>query len=111
MENIKRGKFLQVSALGLAAGAAARADGLVPVEAKDQADRVVVNEVDVLVVGGGTAGVVAAIQAARAGAKTLVVERGTQLGGTMTTGGVAWPGLFGAWGKQVIAGIGRELTR
>ena len=31
----------------------------------------VTNEVDVLVVGGGTAGTIAAIQAGRAGAKTL----------------------------------------
>ena len=66
---------------------------------------------DVLVVGGGTAGTIAAIQAARAGAKTLLVERGTQLGGTTTTGGVAFPGLFDAWGKQIIAGIGWELVK
>ena len=66
--------------------------------------------VDVLVVGGGTAGTIAALQAARAGAKTLLVERGTQLGGTTTTGGVAFPGLFYAWGKQIIAGIGWELV-
>lgn len=69
------------------------------------------NEVDVLVVGGGTAGHVAAIQAARAGAKTLLVERNSQLGGTTTTGGVAFPGLFDAWGKQVIAGIGWEIVK
>ena len=62
-------------------------------------------EADVLVVGGGTAGTIAAIQAARAGAKTLIVERGPQLGGTATTGGVSFPGLFDAWGKQIIAGI------
>jgi glycine/D-amino acid oxidase-like deaminating enzyme len=67
-------------------------------------------DVDVLVVGGGTAGAVAAIQAARAGAKTAIVERGPQLGGTMTTGGVAFPGLFHAWGRQIIAGIGWELV-
>ncbi len=72
---------------------------------------VVQTRVDVLVVGGGTAGTIAAIQAARAGAKTLVVERGTQLGGTTTTGGVAFPGLFDAWGKQIIAGIGWELVK
>ena len=65
-------------------------------------------EADVLVVGGGTAGTIAAIQAARAGARVLLVERGAQLGGTMTTGGVAFPGLFDAWGKQIIAGIGWE---
>lgn len=67
-------------------------------------------DVDVLIVGGGTAGAVAAIQAARAGARTAVLERGPQLGGTMTTGGVAFPGLFHAWGRQIIAGIGWELV-
>jgi hypothetical protein len=65
---------------------------------------------DVLVIGGGTAGTIAAMQAARAGAKTLVVEMGGQLGGTTTVGGVAYPGLFHAWEKQVIAGIGWELV-
>ena len=29
----------------------------------------------------------------------------------MTTGGVAFPGLFDAWGKQIIAGIGWELVK
>ena len=58
---------------------------------------------DILVVGGGTAGVIAAIQAGRAGRKTILVENGSQLGGTTTTGGVAFPGIFFAWGKQVIS--------
>ena len=66
---------------------------------------------DVLVLGGGTAGVVAAIQAARLGARTLLVEKNALLGGTMTAGGVAFPGLFHAWGKPVIAGIGWDLVR
>lgn len=69
------------------------------------------DNVDVLVVGGGTAGHVAAIQVGRAGASVLLVERGSQLGGVMTTGGVAYPGLFDAWGKQVIAGIGWEIVK
>jgi pyruvate/2-oxoglutarate dehydrogenase complex dihydrolipoamide dehydrogenase (E3) component len=44
-----------------------------------------INEkVDVVVAGGGTAGHVAAIQAARAGIMTSVIEAGTMLGGTMT---------------------------
>ena len=71
----------------------------------------VTNKVDVLVVGGGTAGTIAAIQVGRAGAKTLLLERNNQLGGTTTTGGVSFPGLFDAWGKQIIAGIGWELVR
>jgi hypothetical protein len=33
-----------------------------------------------------------------------------QVGGNTTTGGVNFPGLFHAWGKQVIAGIGWELV-
>jgi hypothetical protein len=74
-------------------------------------DSNVTNKVDVLVVGGGTAGTIAAIQAGRAGARTLLLERNSQLGGTTTTGGVSFPGLFDAWGKQIIAGIGWELVR
>lgn len=41
---------------------------------------------DVLVCGGGTAGVVAAIAAARQGAKTLLVERSFAVGGMLTIG-------------------------
>ena len=66
---------------------------------------------DILVVGGGTAGVVAAIQAGRAGCKTVLIENGSQLGGTITTGGVVFPGLFHAWGRRVIGGPGWELVR
>jgi hypothetical protein len=63
---------------------------------------------DILIVGGGPAGVVAATQAARAGATVLLVEKSGMLGGTTTSGGVNLPGLFHAWGRQVIAGIGWE---
>ena len=62
------------------------------------------------VVGGGTAGAIAAIQASRAGAKVVLIEHGSQLGGTTTVGGVAFPGLFHAWGKPIISGIGWELV-
>jgi hypothetical protein len=66
---------------------------------------------DVAVVGGGTAGVIAAVQAARAGARTLLVEKNGLLGGTVTAAGICFPGLFHAWGRQVVAGIGWELVR
>ena len=59
-------------------------------------------DVDVLVVGGGSAGHVAAIQAGRLGAKTVLLERNSQLGGTTTTGGVCFPGLFHAWGNRLF---------
>jgi hypothetical protein len=61
-------------------------------------------EYDVAVLGGGTAGVFAAISAARLGAKTVLVEKNARLGGTITAGGVNYPGLFFAWGKQIIGG-------
>ena len=63
-----------------------------------------------MIVGGGTAGTIAAIQAARAGAKTVLIEQGGLLGGTTTAGGINFPGLFHAWGRQVIGGIGWELV-
>ncbi|MDR1963687.1 MAG: FAD-dependent oxidoreductase [Planctomycetaceae bacterium] len=69
------------------------------------------DHVDVLVVGGGTAGIMAALQAARAGVKTMLVERSSQLGGTITNGGLSSPGMFNAWGKQIIAGIGWDLVK
>ena len=58
------------------------------------ADGEITSEVDVLVVGGGTAGTITAIQAGRAGAKTLLVERHSQLGGMTTTGAVE------CWGRD-----------
>ena len=61
-------------------------------------------ESDVVVIGGGTTGVFSAISAAKKGAKTILVEKNSTLGGTMTTGGVNFPGLFYAWGKQIIDG-------
>src|SRR5690606_17254454 len=36
---------------------------------------------------------------------------GSQLGGTISTAGVAFPGIFFAWGKQVIGGVGWELVK
>ena len=106
---------MQYSAAGIAlaasSGVAFGAESTIQPQPADKTQGSLTTEADVLVVGGGTAGTIAAIQAARTGAKALIVERGTQLGGTTTTGGVAFPGLFDAWGKQIIAGIGWELVK
>ena len=69
----------------------------------------VTETVDVLIAGGGTAGHIAAIQAARAGVKTVVIEVGTMLGGTMTSGGVYMPNHFFNTNGPVVQGIPWEL--
>lgn len=46
-------------------------------------------EYDVLIIGGGTSGTAAAIQAARDGAKVLLVEENEWLGGMLTSAGVS----------------------
>lgn len=56
---------------------------------KFHADALGCREHDVLVCGGGTAGVWAALSAAEHGAGTLVIESRSALGGTRTHGGVA----------------------
>ena len=71
----------------------------------------VIDEVDVLVAGGGAAGIAAAVAAARSGARTMLVERYGSLGG-MATGGLVILLLTmddGA-GRQVVAGICQELV-
>lgn len=65
---------------------------------------------DVIVVGGGASGTVAAIAAARQGAKTLVIERGGCLGGAATANLVAqWVAFFHGE-TRVIGGIPFELA-
>jgi hypothetical protein len=65
--------------------------------------------VDVLVAGGGTAGHIAALQAARAGVRTAIIEAGSMLGGTMTAGGVYMPNHFFRPQGPVVLGIAWEL--
>ena len=69
-------------------------------------------EYDVLVVGGGPAGVNAAIASVRNSARTLLLERHGFLGGLLTAGLVTWPGGFHTEsGEQVIKGIPDELVQ
>jgi len=71
----------------------------------------VLYDVDVLVVGGGTAGAMAAIAAARAGAKTLVIERFATLGGVPVNDLMASCGnrFYSRDGKQILRGLPYEL--
>lgn len=64
---------------------------------------------DVVIVGGGFSGSIAAIAASREGAKTLVIESWGFLGGTLTGAGVGPMMTFHAGDKQVIRGITDEL--
>jgi len=71
----------------------------------------IVDEVDVLIAGGGAGGIAAAIAAARTGARTMLVERYGSLGG-MATGGLVILLLTmddGA-GRQVVGGICQEFV-
>lgn len=74
-------------------------------------------EVDVAVLGGGPAGLTAALAAARNGAQTLLIERYGVLGGLFATTYANYPGtpglgmsFQGASGKQVVGGIGWEMV-
>lgn len=67
---------------------------------------------DVVVAGGGPGGIAAAVAAARAGAKTLLLERYGFLGGIATAG---WVDLLlgispAATGEMVVGGVFRELV-
>ncbi|MDQ7840530.1 MAG: FAD-dependent oxidoreductase [bacterium] len=65
---------------------------------------------DVAVMGGGPAGTVAAVAAAREGARVVLVERYGFLGGTLTAALVAPMMGFHAGGRQVVAGIPEEIV-
>jgi FAD dependent oxidoreductase len=65
---------------------------------------------DVVVAGGGPAGINAAIAAGRTGSKTLLVERYGFLGGMSTVALVyPWMTFHTESGKQVIKGIAQEI--
>ncbi len=69
-----------------------------------------IHEYDVVVIGGGPAGSVASIAAAREGARVACVERYGFLGGTLTAAMVAPIMGFHAGEEQVVRGIPQEIV-
>jgi len=83
---------------------------------QEAAKRLPVRRFDVAVAGGGTAGVVAALAAARQGARTVLVETKGYTGGVAVEGGTAlhsffnlWKGFPGVQKRQVVKGIPQEI--
>ena len=111
-----RRDFLKKGALGAAAVAAAPAllescAGGEYGPVKSLKDAVPAGEYDLVVCGGGPAGYMAAIAAAREGARTAIVEQYGFLGGMATTGYVTPLSEFGWKGEVAIGGIPWEMVR
>src|SRR5258708_3170197 len=70
-----------------------------------------IDSFDVVVAGGGTAGMVAAVAASRNGARVLLTERAGFLGGTIATQLLEHSaGWFDAGGTQIVGGLPQELV-
>ncbi|WP_293863330.1 FAD-dependent oxidoreductase [uncultured Alsobacter sp.] len=63
---------------------------------------------DVLVVGGGAAGIGAAVAAARNGARVLLVDAGPMVGGELVSG-IPVDGCLSSRGEWVVGGVCRDL--
>lgn len=88
-----------------------------PGQFREEARKLPVREFDVVVAGGGTAGVVAAIASARQGAKTVLIEAKGYPGGTVVEGGTALHSYFNLWKafpgvekRQIVKGIPQEIV-
>jgi hypothetical protein len=66
-------------------------------------------ECDVAVTGGGPAGMAAAIGAARAGAKTVIIERFSCLGGNITIASVECPSWYRQKDTTMPGGVQQEI--
>jgi len=83
---------------------------------EEPAKKLPIRKFDVVVAGAGTAGVVAAIAAARQGARTALIEVKGYPGGTATEGGTALHSFYNLWKafpgvkkRQVVRGIPQEI--
>jgi hypothetical protein len=116
---VGRRLFLKSGTVAVAAGAMSATEAAERATGKQQLGRLVEPErevpvvaaTDVVVCGGGPAGVTAAIAAARAGAKTRLIEVNGCLGGVWTAGLLSWildsgnkPGIM----QEIIARLERR---
>jgi hypothetical protein len=100
----------------LSFGAAAQT-GMAQEQYEEPARKLPARRFDVVVAGGGTAGVVAAIAAARQGAKTILIEAKGYPGGTVVEGGTTLHSFYNLWKpfpgvvkKNVVRGIPKEIV-
>mgnify|MGYP005852041477 FL=1 len=84
---------------------------------REPARTVPASEVDVVIAGGGTGGVAAALAAARQGARTVLIEAKGYLGGVAVEGGTALHSFYNLWRafpgvqkRQVVRGIPQEIV-
>jgi hypothetical protein len=114
-------KGVAVLGIGLQAGLAEGGTGKAGEPSMDYyeepARKLPVRPFDVVVAGAGTAGVVAALAAARRGARTILIERKGYPGGTVVEGGTALHSFYNLWKafpgvakRQVVRGIAQEIV-
>ena len=101
---------------GSASGGPARSEGSSGDYYEEPVKKLPARKFDVVVAGGGTAGVLAATAAARQGAKTVLIEMKGYPGGTVTEGGTTLHSFFNIWKpfpgvkkRQVVRGIPNEI--
>jgi hypothetical protein len=65
---------------------------------------------DVVVLGGGSAGIAAAVAATRNGARTVIVDAGPMIGGELVSG-IPVDGCLSTAGEWVVGGVCRDLFK
>ena len=112
----KRVMMLGVGAHAVSTTGVAVGDDIQPGFYEEPSKKLPVRNFDVVVAGGGTAGVLAAVAAARQGAKTALIELKGYPGGTVTEGGTALHSFYNLWKafpgvekRQVVKGLPQEI--
>jgi len=84
---------------------------------EEEAKKLPARHFDVVIAGGGTAGVICAIASARQGARTVLVENKGYVGGTAVEGGTALHSFYNLWKafpgvekRQLVRGIPAEMV-